>query len=175
MSLYGADGFLRGDGKLSRKLADMEEGRTYTLVLAERPSLAQEASQVPCISVASCTAGPPARWCHLQLLLFFFLSGAPVAPPAGVQPQPAGGQPAGPPGQHWRCQRGSAGRVPQGVRPGNKPERQRPGAAADTLPRRARPGEWRGAAGRRRGDLLLLLYAPLCSFAAPARGRACQG
>lgn len=44
LSLYGADGFVRADGELSRKLADMREGGTYALVVPARPSLAQEVS-----------------------------------------------------------------------------------------------------------------------------------
>ena len=34
LAIYRAVGFLRGEGVLSRDLADMEAGGTYTLVLA---------------------------------------------------------------------------------------------------------------------------------------------
>ena len=84
MSQYGADGFLREDGKLSRKLADLREGGTYELVAAERPGLDMKVS--PPVGVPSpplCTARTHFR-------------GRPCRTTAGGQPEPAGSQPAGP-------------------------------------------------------------------------------
>ena len=86
LSLYGADGFLRDDGELSRKLTDMREGGTYALVVPARPGLEQAVSP-PLL--------PPRHWGIVDCAVASFPR-KPRCSPAVVKPQPAGGRPPGP-------------------------------------------------------------------------------
>ena len=81
---YGAAGFLTEDGKLCSDLAYMREDGTYALDLgvAGRPSMEQQVSALPC-------------WPLLDDAVASDAAKTPTAL-AGVQPQTAGGQPAGP-------------------------------------------------------------------------------
>lgn len=154
----------------------MEEDGTYTLVLAERPSLAQEAShlQVPCISVASCTAGAPCEVVRLATTSLLLLEWGP--PSHHLQVSSLSRQVANQQGLLDNI--GGANEAQLGEFLKACAQEINPSGSVQVLQRtpfRDERGRVSGAVLRRRGDLLQLLYAPLCSFAAPVRGRACQG